>query len=170
MKKIIFIFLLFLPLISYSQPSSTENLKDSLSLPSSNPHQINFIGELGGNGILYSVGLEYAKFKSSVLHYTLRYGLSYTPSKMQGDFFSTFAEYNSEFGKNNHYFELGAGPTLLFSNNLILIVTGRIGYRYNSKHFIFRAGFTPLFFVGLGSSASILPSAGISVGIPLSRL
>lgn len=169
MKKLLFIFLFFFRLISYSQQPATENLNDSTLLHASYQHQLNFIGELGGNGVFYSIGLEHAKFKLSGLQYTFRYGLSYIPSTMYGNFFSTFAELNSEFGKNNHYLELGAGPTILFSHNPMLIVTGRIGYRYNSNHFIFRAGFTPLFFVGLGSTQGIIPSAGISFGIPLSQ-
>jgi hypothetical protein len=167
MKKLIFVFFLFNALNLYSQQPISENKADSTLLNFPVHRKINLMGELGGNGGFYSVGLEHAKFKKGILQDTFRYGLSFTPSTLYGNFLSAFAEFNTEFGNKNNYFELGAGPTIIFSNGPLLIVTGRIGYRFNSDHFIFRAGFTPLFFVGLGSTEGILPWAGISFGIPL---
>ena len=163
MKKLILVFYLFFTLISYSQQVVTELQRDSIP-----KRQLNLIGEFGGNGVFYSIGLENSRFRKGVLQDSFRYGLSYTPSTMYGNCLSVFAEINSDFGKNKNYFEIGAGPTLFISYNPTMIVTGRIGYRYNSNHFIFRAGFTPLFFIGIGSTPGIIPSAGISFGIPLS--
>ena len=163
MKKFILIFFMFSTLISYSQQVVTEIQRESIP-----QRQLNLIGELGGNGVFYSVGLEHTRFRNGVLKDSFRYGLSYTPSTMYGNCLCIFTELNSEFGKNKNYFEVGAGPTLLISYSPILIVTGRIGYRYNTNHFIFRAGFTPLFFIGIGSTPGFIPSAGISFGIPLS--
>jgi hypothetical protein len=108
MRKIILAFFLFLTFISYSQEPLREIKNDSTF-----QRQLSFVGELGGNGVFYSVGLEHAKFKNGVLQDTFRYGLSFTPSEMNGNFISAFAEFNTEFGKKYHYLELGAGPTVL---------------------------------------------------------
>lgn len=123
--------------------------------------QLNLVGEIGGNGLLMSVGLEHEKYKFNVLQETFRYGISIVD-------YSLLAEYNKDFGKNNHYFELGIGPTLHYDQGLSLFLFGRIGYRYNSSRFIFRVGFTPyLVFYNQEDSPALMPHFGVTLGIPL---
>ena len=122
--------------------------------------QINLLGEVGGNGLILSMGLEHAKYNHKVLKNTIRWGVSITE-------YSVFGEYNINFGKNNNYFELGTGPTLYYDQGLNLFVFGRIGYRYNSDSFIFRAGFTPYILMAMGLDAVVRPHFGITLGVPL---
>jgi len=123
--------------------------------------ETNFIGELGGNGMLFSLGMEHAKFDNKVLKNTIRWGVTILPVKT----YTVFGEYNVDFGKNKNYFELGTGPTLYWDQGLNFILYGRIGYRYISDNFIFRAGFTPVFL--LNSEFGFSPHVGISLGLPL---
>ncbi len=125
--------------------------------------QTNFIGELGGNGLLFSLGMEHAKFNNKTLKNTFRWGFSFLPVTT----YSLFGEYNVDFGKNKNYFEIGTGPTLYWDQGLDLILCGRIGYRYISDRFIFRIGFTPILL--MNNEFGFSPYYGISLGLPLKQ-
>lgn len=157
MKHSILIFILFYFSISVVCQNSY-----NLESPSKNQRQINALGEIGGNGLILSLGLEHAKYDHKVLKNTIRWGITITD-------YSVFGEYNINFGINRNYFEIGAGPTLYYDQSLNLFVFGRIGYRYNSDRFIFRAGFTPYLIMGVGSNVVVRPHFGITLGIPLKR-
>jgi len=157
MKQSILVFIVFYFSIS-AVCQNNYNLESSVK----NQRQINAIGEVGGNGIIFSLGLEHAQYDHNVLKNTIRWGVGILA-------YSVYSEYNIDFGKNKNYFELGAGPTLNYEHGLNLFVFGRIGYRYNSDSFIFRAGFTPFLLMSMGSNTIIRPSFGITLGIPLKR-
>lgn len=127
-----------------------------------NQRQINALGEIGGNGLILSVGLEHAKYEHNVLKNTIRWGFSFLD-------YLVFGEYNMNFGRNKNYFELGAGPSLYYDQGLNLFVYGRIGYRFNSDRFIVRVGFTPYFIANMGSNIAVMPHFGITLGVPIKR-
>lgn len=123
--------------------------------------QINALGEIGGNGLFLSFGFEQANYEYKALKSTFRAGFTLTD-------YLVFSEYNFDFGIKNNYFELGAGPSLHFDeNNINLYIFGRLGYRYNSDTFIFRAAFTPFLAFENGVYAYTFPFLGVSVGIPI---
>lgn len=123
--------------------------------------QINTLVELGGNGIYLSMGFEQENFKYNDLKNSFRVGLALTE-------YLVFTEYNFDFGRKNNYFEIGAGPSLHFDeNNINLYIFGRMGYRYNSDTFIFRAAFTPFLSFENGVFVYMYPYLGISIGIPI---
>lgn len=155
MKQSILIILI-LYFSNFAVCQNNYNVESSIK----NKRKINALGEIGGNGIVLSLGLEHALYNHKVLKNTIRWGISITE-------YSAFGEYNINFGKNNNYFELGAGPTLNYNEGFNLLVFGRIGYRYNSDRFIFRIGFTPYFITDLGSNAIVRPYFGISFGVPI---
>jgi len=162
MKQSILIFIVLYFSVSALCQNSLELNQNSYNVKSSVKKQINLLGEVGGNGLLFSFGLEQAKYEYNVLKNTIRCGFSIFE-------YSIFGEYNINFGKNKNYFELGAGPTLHYDQGLNLLVFGRIGYRYISDRFIFRAGFTPFLLIGNGSSPYLRPHFGMTLGIPLKR-
>lgn len=157
MKQSILIFILLYFSVSAICQNSF-NVKSSVK----NQRQINALGEIGGNGLILSVGLEHAKYDYNVLKNSIRWGFSFLD-------YSVFGEYNINFGRNKNYFELGAGPTLHYDQGLDLFIFGRIGYRYNSDRFIFRAGFTPYLLFGYESQLYLRPHFGMTLGIPLKR-
>lgn len=158
MKYSILVFTSFLFSIS-AVCQNDYNLKSSGKYQT----QINALGEIGGNGIYLSMGFEQANFEYKVLKSTFRGGFSLLE-------YLVFGEYNFDFGTNKNYFELGVGPSLSYTDNsLNLYLFGRIGYRYISDTFIFRAAFTP--FLGILNGADVYPNPyfGVSLGFPIKR-
>lgn len=163
MKKVILIVLVFHSINLFSQKINTAKEHNY----SNNERQINFIMEIGGNGMGYSFGLEHAKFDGDNLKNTIRWGLSFI------DTYSACGEFNFDFGKNKNYFELGFGPTIYWNQGMEYFLYARIGYRFNSDHFIFRIGFTPSYLLPINNKPELIvwsvTSFGISFGVPLNN-
>jgi hypothetical protein len=72
------------------------------------------------------------------------------------------------FGQQRHYFEVGLGLSVspvfwreYSKNDSALSLHGSVGYRFQiSRHFFFRAGFTPFYRINW----TFLPLGGISLG------
>lgn len=163
MKQSILIFILLSVSVSVMCQNSLELKQSSYIVKPPVKKQINLLAEVGGNGLLMSFGLEHEKYEYNVLKNTIRYGFSILS-------YSVYGEYNINFGRNKNYFELGAGPTLHYDNDLNLFVFGRIGYRYSSDRFIFRAGFTPYLLINNGYGVYLRPHFGMTLGIPLKQI
>jgi len=89
MKILIFILItISLPVLLIAQSEKTSGQNIELNSYQS-IRQTNFIGELGGNGTLFSLGMEHAKFDNKILKNTIRWGVSFLPVKT----YSIFGEY-----------------------------------------------------------------------------
>ncbi|MFN3999951.1 hypothetical protein [Algoriphagus sp.] len=114
--------------------------------------------EVLGNGLIYSLNYD-TRFSNSVKGLGGRAGIGHMA--INGDRLTTFPFLvNYLFGRDKHYFEVGAGATLLtasaFSNfgpvdsresGSAFIGTMSLGYRLEPLNggFSFRAGITPIF-------------------------
>ncbi len=146
---------------------SNINAQDSI-ITDSKFQQTNLMAEFGGNGYIYSIGFDIANFTNHKLDDSFRIGASYFPNiENDYNFFSAFVEYNKDFGKKNHYLELGISPVFIYNQYPFLALDGRIGYRFNSQSFIFRIAFIPIFRMPVSTDYKFMPYAGISIGFPL---
>lgn len=132
--------------------------------------QRNLIVEIGGNGLLYSVGFEETRFLQNELKISFRLGASFFPINNNNNFYSAFFEFNKDFGKNNQYFEIGIGNTFSYQYYFKYYLVGRIGYRYNADKYTFRISLNPFLLTPLfNNNFGFVPLVGISFGIPLSK-
>lgn len=127
--------------------------------------------EFAGNGISYSLNYDY-RIKEKIV---ARVGANYAPTLVApGVGVLTYGSYL--FGKEDEFFELGAGLLYVFSEEPALvpfvdnsgsieggILTGTIGYRYQSakRPVLFKASLTPFYSF---FADRMFISAGLSIG------
>ena len=120
--------------------------------------------ELGGNALYYSVNYDRIFSITKIAHVSLRTGFFMSPEFGSGhNYYVVPLEVNALLGKENNFFELGFGQSLLienssYSNEFDAYTTLRLGYRHMSESgLMVRAGIVPilkeydsLIWIGLG--------------------
>lgn len=169
-KAFIFLFLLLLSNLSYSQQDSTKFVE---------PPKRAVYFEALGTALFYSVNYDQVFYRYKRLSLSGRLGLSYYPKNLVNNYSSASVpvEVNLMIGKGK-YFEVGLAG-LLHRNfkkddpSNILIASLRLGYRNQKANgLMYRIGFTPLLPVFEsdenrltgGDYIAILPWVGFGVG------
>jgi hypothetical protein len=196
MKKTIFI--LFISVFAANMFAQEKN--DSISMRFDKKTKNTFFMEVGGNTMLYSLNYDRIIFQKKNMFISTRVGLSCIPLNAN---FSYLFPFETDFciGKKNNHFEVGAGILYFHNHSYYLsrgiqndfvpiylnmdavILTGRIGYRYQrpTGGFFFRASFVPMvqlfektrddrygtYSENVIGGFSVLPWAGISFGYTL---
>tara|TARA_B100000809_G_C15139196_1_gene532173 strand:- start:5749 stop:6237 length:489 start_codon:yes stop_codon:yes gene_type:complete len=126
-----------------------------------------FYLELGGNGFYYSVNYDRIFSISKIAHLSLRAGFAASPEFGSGyNSYVVPLEANLLLGKENDFFELGVGKSIISerSNNSENISTFRLGYRYISdKGLMIRIGIVPFILPLFGNDVVVI-WGGLSVG------
>lgn len=140
--KIIYAILILTPVRIFAQEA---DYKNSIYL------------EAGGNAYLYSINYEISFDVSTKLKLAARIGFG---TLLKNEPYIIPLEVTALMGKQNHFFEFGTGYT--FTDGGFL--TFRVGYRFERKRSLLRAGLLYFPFFPTDDTITDIPWAGLSYG------